>query len=150
MSTQPATGSQGPAATNNPTSSRSLHTGLWVAQGLLALVFGMAGAFKLLTPIADLASKMSWVQDTSPALVRFIAVSELAGALGLILPSATRIAPKLTGLAAIGLLVIMVLGAGVHLMHGEASRLPGNLLLGSLAGFIAWGRLRAAAIPPRS
>lgn len=137
------------AAPQTPTTPRGLHIGLWVAQGLLALGFGMAGSMKLLTPIADLAEKMSWVKDSSPALVRFIGASELAGALGLILPSLTRILPKLTVLAALGLLVVMILGGAVHVMHGEANRLPVNFLLGGLAGFIAWGRLRAAAIPPR-
>lgn len=140
----PTTGSESAAP------SKGLHTGLWLAQGLLALAFAMAGTFKLLTPIADLAAKMSWIQDASPILVRFIGATELAGALGLILPSVTRIQPKLTVLAALGLVLVMALGAGVHLMHGEANRLPVNIFLGGLAGFVAWGRWRAAAIPPRS
>lgn len=145
------TANQAPSTSNPqaPTTPRGLHIGLWVAQGLLALGFGMAGSMKLLTPIADLAEKMSWVKDSSPALVRFIGAAELAGALGLILPSLTRILPKLTVLAALGLLVVMILGGAVHVMHGEANRLPVNVLLGGLAGFVAWGRLRAAAIPPR-
>ena len=147
-SEQPAPATPSPAA-GIPASSRRLHMGLWVAQGLLALVFGMAGSLKLFAPIADLAEKMSWVKDSSPALVRFIGASELAGALGLILPSLTRILPKLTGLAALGLLLVMILGGAVHVLHGEANRLPVNVLLAGLAGFIAWGRLRAAAIPPR-
>lgn len=134
---------------NTPPNKR-LHIGLWIAQGLLALVFTMAGAFKLLTPIDELAGKMSWIQESSPWLVRFIGASEFAGALGLILPSLTRIAPKLTALAALGLAVVMVLGAGVHVMHGEADRLPVNVILGALAAFVAWGRLRAAPIPPRN
>lgn len=134
---------------NAPTPKR-LHIGLWAAQGLLALVFAMAGAFKLLTPIAELAGKLSWIQDSSPWLVRFIGASEVAGALGLILPSVTRIAPKLTALAALGLAVVMVLGAGVHVMHAEANRLPVNVILGGLAAFVAWGRLRAAPILPRN
>ncbi|MBL9006949.1 MAG: DoxX family protein [Myxococcales bacterium] len=144
-------GSAGATASSQPAAAgKGLNTGLWLAQGLLALAFGMAGTFKLVTPIADLAAKMSWIQDASPLLVRFIGASELAGALGLILPSVTRILPKLTVLAALGLIVVMVLGAGVHLMHGEANRLPVNLFLGGLAGFVAWGRWRVAAIPPRS
>lgn len=145
------TSNQAPATADPQASTtpRGLHIGLWVVQGLLALGFGMAGGMKLLTPIADLAEKMSWVKDSSPALVRFIGTSELAGALGLILPSLTRILPKLTVLAALGLLVVMILGGAVHVMHGEANRLPVNVLLGGLAGFVAWGRLRVAAIPPR-
>ena len=39
------------------TGSKGVNIGLWVCQVLLALVFGMAGAMKLLTPIAELATR---------------------------------------------------------------------------------------------
>jgi len=57
-------------------------------------------------------------------LVRFIGVSELAGALGLILPAATRIRPGLTPLAALGLSTIMALAMLFHLVRGEPQALP--------------------------
>jgi uncharacterized membrane protein YphA (DoxX/SURF4 family) len=150
MSTQDAAASPGLSPPTGAPASRGLHIGLWVAQGFLALAFLMAGSFKLLTPVAEIAAKMAWARDASAPLIRFIGASELAGALGLILPSLTRIAPKLTGLAALGLVLVMVMAAGVHIAYGEAGGVPANLLLGGLAGFIAWGRLRAAPIPPRS
>ena len=40
--------------------SKGWHIGLWVAQILLAVGFGMAGFMKLATPYADLAQKMAW------------------------------------------------------------------------------------------
>ena len=73
---------------------------LWVVQILLALAFVMAGAMKLFTPIADLAAQMGWPDESSALLVRFIGLAEVCGALGLILPSALRIRPSLTPLAA--------------------------------------------------
>jgi putative oxidoreductase len=52
--------------------SKGLHVGLWVAQGLLALAFGMAGAMTTFTPIAELATSLPWALDVPAALVRFI------------------------------------------------------------------------------
>jgi hypothetical protein len=122
--------------------------GLWVAQVLLALAFGIPGAMKALFPIAELARKLPWVTEM-PTLVRFIGVSELLGAFGLILPAATRILPILTPIAAMGLALVMVLAAGFHLLRGEAEALPVNFALGALAALVAWGRLRKAPISPR-
>jgi uncharacterized membrane protein YphA (DoxX/SURF4 family) len=121
---------------------------LWTAQVLLAIVFGMAGVMKTFTPIEQLAQNLPWVASL-PNLTRFIGVSELAGALGLILPAALRIRPVLTPIAALGLLVIMVLAAAFHLMRGEGSAIPVNVVLGGLAAFVAWGRLRKAPIAER-
>ena len=125
-----------------------LRAGLWVAQVLLALAFGAAGAMKLAVPIAEIAKNMPWVADM-PGLVRFIGASEVAGALGMLLPSLTRIAPKLTPLAAVGLLTIMVLAAAFHASRGEYGEIPVNAVLGGIAAFVAWGRFRAAPISPR-
>lgn len=124
--------------------------GLWVAQVVLALMFGMAGVMKLMTPMDALATQMAWVGESPELLVRFIAVAEIAGALGMILPAATRIMPFLTPLAGVGFAVIQVLAMGVHLMRGELGILPINLVLLALALFVAWGRWRKAPITPRA
>ena len=81
--------------------------------------------------------------------VRFIGVVELLGALGLILPAATRIMPKLTPLAASGLLVVMVLASVTHISRGEYPMIIANVVLGALAAFIAWGRLTRAPLGAR-
>ena len=130
--------------------SRGWHIALWAAQILLALSFGAAGAMKLAAPIEQLSEHMSWVPRVSPALVRFVGASELLGALGLVVPAATRIVPVLTPAAATGLLIVMVLAAGHHFAHDEAALVPVNVGLGALAAFIAWGRTRAARIARRS
>ncbi len=138
----------GGGTTSPAPNSKALNVGLWVVQVLLALAFGMAGVMKTTTPIAELALKMSWVSQ-APALVRFIGVSELAAAVGLILPAATRIKPVLTPLAALGLVVVMVLASAFHHSRGEAHALPVTFVLGGLAAFVTWGRLRKAPISPR-
>lgn len=134
------------ATAANTSPSKGLHVGLWVAQGLLAAMFLLSGSMKLTAPIADLMSKMSWVSADMTWLPRFIGASEVAGALGLILPSALRIQPKLTVAAAVGLLVVMVLAAGTHAMKGEYGVIGVNVVLGGLAAFVAWGRLNKAPI----
>ena len=123
---------------------------LWIVQVLLALAFAMAGAMKLFTPIADLAAQMGWPGESPALLVRFIGLAELSGALGLILPSALRIRPSLTPLAAAGLVVVMGLAAGFHLVRGEMAALGAPLVLGALAAFVAWGRSKKAPIAARA
>jgi uncharacterized membrane protein len=64
--------------------------------------------------------------------VRVIGVVEVLGALGLILPAATRIKPSLTPLAAIGLTTVMALASITHLVRGEVQMLPVTALLALL------------------
>ncbi len=122
---------------------------LWVAQVLLAAAFGMAGVMKSTMPIVDLAQAMKWPGEVPPALVRFIGLSELAGAIGLVLPAITRIKPGLTPLAASGLVLVMILAAIFHITRGELAMLPGPIVLGLLAAFVAWGRSTRAPIAAR-
>lgn len=128
--------------------AKGLDIGLWAVQIILGAMFTMAGAMKTFTPIDQLAETLPWVAEL-PGLVRFIGVSELAGGLGLILPAALRIRPGLTPLAALGLLIVMILGAGFHAMQGEWSSLPVNVVLGGLAAFVLWGRTQKLPIQPR-
>ncbi|PRQ06948.1 DoxX family protein [Enhygromyxa salina] len=125
-----------------------MNIALWIIQALLALAFLLAGGMKLAMPIDTLlANGMTVVEHMPAALVRFIGLSEVAGAVGLILPAALRIKPKLTPIAAGALAFVMVLAAITHLALGEAFGAP--LMLGSLAAFVAWGRSTKQTIAPR-
>jgi hypothetical protein len=132
----------------NDGGSKGLRIGLWVVQVLLALMFAMSGITKLALPYAELLKQGAWVEHVPEGLVKFIGVAELSGALGLILPSATRIKPVLTPLSAAGFVVIMVLASALHLSIGE--RPIAQLIIGGLAAFVAWGRFRKAPITPRA
>ena len=133
-----------------PTGRKGWTIVLWVAQVLLALAFGAAGVMKLSVPVEALAAQMNWVNSAPELLVRFIGLAEAAGALGMIVPAATRILPWLTPLAALGFVVIQVLAIATHAMLGELlAVLPVNLVLLGLAAFVAWGRWRKAPIQPR-
>ncbi|MEM7655546.1 MAG: DoxX family protein [Bacteroidota bacterium] len=123
---------------------------LWVVQGLLALAFLFAGFFKLATPMEELATNMPWVTETPSWLVRFIGLAEVAGAIGLIVPAATRIKPNLTPMAALGIIAIMVLAAIFHLTReGEAPMVLNNVFMIALAGFVYYGRTKLRPIAPK-
>ncbi len=132
-----------------PTVSKALNIVLWIAQLWLFVSFGLGGAFKALAPIDMLIEKMIWPGAMPVALVRFIGISEALGGLGMILPSALRIRPKLTPLAALGLIVVMALAAAFHVSRGELGVVPVNFFLGGLAALVAWGRYKKAPISPR-
>ena len=137
--------------TNPVRTSKGWTIGLWVAQALLAAMFLMAGATKLMSGSAELvAMGMGWAENAPFLLIKFIGFAEVAGALGLILPAATRIMPNLTKLAAAGLAVIMVLAAGLHITRGEFEVVPVNVILFALAAFVIWGRTNKAPIAPRA
>lgn len=133
---------------STPPRSKGLHIALWVVQVLLFLAFVMAGGMKLFSPAA---AEMAKTQSGIPyGLTYFIGVSEVLGGLGMILPAATRIMPKLTGFAAIGLLTVMVLAVGFHTMTHDLAHAPPALVLGAMAAFVAWGRLVKAPIAPKA
>ena len=133
----------------NGESRDALRVALWIAQLVLFTVFAVTGFAKVTMPIARLAPMMAWVTEVPPALVRFIGIAELSGALGVLLPSVTRVHPALTPLAALGLGVVMVLAAPVHLLAGEMARASVPLALGALAAFVAWGRYALVPIAAR-
>lgn len=129
--------------------SKVLHIALWVVQVLLAVAFGMAGFMKSSAPIAELAAKgMGFVNHTSEGMVRFIGISEILGALGLILPAALRIKPILTPLAAVGIGVIMLLAVKEHWSQHEP--IVANLVFLALAAFVAWGRFTKVPIQAKA
>jgi uncharacterized membrane protein YphA (DoxX/SURF4 family) len=114
---------------------------LWVAQILLALLFGMAGAMKTFQ-VEKVRGQMPWAKDRSDAFIRFVGISEVLGALGMILPLLTGILPWLSPLAALGLAVIQVLAIFMeHLPKKEYKVIPVNVVLLALAVFVIIGRL---------
>ena len=113
---------------------------LWVAQGLLAALFLMAGQLKTFQT-AKAKEQLPWAKNRSDGFVRFVGTSELLGALGLILPLVTGILPWLTVLAAIGLTLIQLLAIFTeHLPKKEYNVIPFNIVLVALAVFVVIGR----------
>ena len=119
---------------------------LWVLQILLALMFAAAGGMKATQPKDKLAGQLKWVEDYPAMAVRLIGISELLGALGLILPAATHIAPILTPIAAIALAVVMALAINTHRRRHEPSGIILTAVLLVLLAIVAWGRFGPYAI----
>lgn len=117
-----------------------MNIALWVAQGLLAAMYLMAGQLKTFQP-AKARETMTWAQGRSDGFIRFVGISELLGALGLILPLVTGVLPWLTVLAAVGLTLIQLLAIFTeHLPKKEYQVIPVNIVLLALALFVVIGR----------
>jgi uncharacterized membrane protein YphA (DoxX/SURF4 family) len=105
---------------------------------LLAAIFLVTGTTKLTQPRQKMAAgPMRWAADVSDTQFRLIGVVEVLGSIGLILPAATGIAPLLTPLAAVGLVLTMIGAVHAHVRHGEANRLAVPIVVLALALFVA-------------
>jgi uncharacterized membrane protein YphA (DoxX/SURF4 family) len=115
-----------------------MNIALWIIQALLAALFLFAGGMKLAMPIEEMMKQMplplpGW-------FVRLTGVVEVLGGIGLILPWRLRIKPGLTPLAAAGLVIVMI-GATVYtLAAGQIASAVMPIMVGILAGFVAYGR----------
>ena len=118
---------------------------LWVLQVLLMAQFLFAGGIKQTLPAEQISSQFGF-----PALfIRFIGICELLGAIGLVVPSVTRIKPWLTPLAALGLVIIMAGATVSTLVQGYGAMAGIPAALGLIALFVAYGRWKLVPIPPR-
>ena len=111
---------------------------LWTLQILLAALFLFAGVTKFLIPDEQLTAG----SPLSAAFIHFIGVAEILGALGLVLPGLTKIQPRLTPLAAAGLVIIMIGATVLTFSAGIAAVFP--FAIGILCGAVAYGRWRVA------
>ncbi len=132
------------------TSNKKLNITLWVLQVVLAAMYLMAGYQKTFGDLDVVVKTIFWIAYTPAPLVRFIGVSELLGAIGLILPAALKIRPQLTTLAAAGLTTIMLLANLMHIYRGEYFVLPMTLLLFAMAAFVAYGRWKLAPVTAKA
>lgn len=114
---------------------------LWIMQILLAVAFLGSGGMKLARSRAQLVRAMPPMKDLSAGQIKGIGAAEVAGAIGVVLPWATGIAPVLTPLAAVGLLVVMIGAIITHARRGDpSSALAAPVVLGILAVIVAIGR----------
>ena len=112
---------------------------LWIAQGILAFMFVIAGAMKLFAydKYRGMLEKAGPTTLTR-SQITFIGLTELAGACGLIVPMAANVAPWLCIWAAVGLAIIMMSATVFHIRRRESPLMTGGLFL--LAVLVAIGR----------
>jgi hypothetical protein len=131
---------------------------IWTMQVLWGVFFSFTGFGKIMSLSPDvwnqtLHQPVAWFHAVPQGLFVFIGVCEFLGGVGLILPAMTRVKPKLTPLAALGLTLVMIAAAVFHIVRGEFTFfVPMNLVLGAVTGFIAYGRwiVRPIAAEPIS
>ncbi len=86
-------------------------------------------------------------QTPLPAVfLRFIAVMEILGGLGLVLPGMLHIQVKLTPLAAAGLVIIMIGAVVVTIQTMGVAMAVLPFVTGVLASFVAYGRWRVVPL----
>lgn len=115
-----------------PTASRerALNIVLWVLQVLLALTFAMAGLVKV---VGDPAMVEMFATIGIGQWFRYVVGAlEIAGAVGVLIP-------RLSGLAALGLVCLMVGATLTNLFVLAASPLLTVVLL-LVGALVAWGR----------
>jgi uncharacterized membrane protein YphA (DoxX/SURF4 family) len=119
---------------------------LWVLQVLLALAF-MAHGWLFLSPPPAIAEQMNamlprWFQ-------LFLGVAEVMAAVGLTLPGATRIQPRLVVWAAAGVMIVLVSATILHAVRGETSSAVTTAVLLALATFVGYMRWKVLPIEPK-
>lgn len=118
-----------------------MNTILWVFQVLIAIVFFYSGFNKSIYSEQKLVSKgQTGVDGLSIVLIRFIGISEIVGAIGLIVPQMFDIFPILTIAASICLAAIMVPAAIIHYKRKEFKSILINGIIFFLCLFVAYGR----------
>jgi uncharacterized membrane protein YphA (DoxX/SURF4 family) len=112
---------------------------VWIVQIVLAAIFGLHG-FALISP----PEPMKAIFDALPFSREFmvgIGVLEVLGAIGLILPWALNIMPRLTPLAAAGLTIIMLGAVVTHLSRGEIAQTIPTVIITALGAFVVYARV---------
>lgn len=134
----------GVAATEPTTDNGRMNIALWAVAVILALVFVGAGLLKATQPKAKVIEgqpeRMAWMTDFSQGQIRLIGIAEVLGAVGLVVPQATGIAPILTPIAALLLGLMMLGAAAVHHRRGESDAVTPPIALALLSIFVAIGR----------
>ncbi|MGH8428532.1 MAG: DoxX family protein [Gammaproteobacteria bacterium] len=132
-----------------PDQGLPLRAGLWLAQALLAGVYLPTGIAALFLPAAQVLAIAPWAGHLPEQVLMFICAADLAAGLGVLLPSLTRIAPKLAVLAAVCSAALQGIAIFFHALFGVLpTPLPVNLAVIALSVFVAWGRSGKAAITP--
>jgi len=118
---------------------------LWVLQVLLSILFLYQGYLHFSVP-PGLPPQMAWMYELPTGLHYFSGTAEILIGLGLILPGLTRIQTRLTPLAALGLVLVMIGAAVWQLTRSAYADVVGNIVLMGLAGFVAYGRWKLSPL----
>lgn len=114
---------------------------LWILQITAAIGFLYSGICKSLFSEQKLvAIGQTGVEGLQPFFIKFIGLSEIAGAIGVIAPVYFHIIPWLTPVAAICLAFIMPFAARIHYRRNEPGNVLTNVIFFIVCLVIAFGR----------
>ena len=118
-----------------------MNTLIWILQIILALLFLYSGAMKSTQDREKLMSlNQTGVANLSYASIRFIGISEVLGAIGIILPLYLQVIPVLTPIAAVCFAVVMVFAIRIHYKRGEYKQITFNIIIFLMAIWVAFYR----------
>ncbi|MER7959243.1 DoxX family protein [Streptomyces sp. NPDC096030] len=113
----------------------------WTVAGPLAMFYVYAGTLKLIRSHDQLRPMMGWVDRVPLPALRALGTVEVLGAIGLILPPLTGVAPSLAPAAAIGFVLLQTGAVAVHLRGGDR-RIALNVGLTAAAAMTMWPATR--------
>jgi uncharacterized membrane protein YphA (DoxX/SURF4 family) len=131
---------------NRTGKEKTMKIAVWIASFLLTFAFLVVGGSKLLASAGEL-QQMS--EGVPVALLKLAGAAEVLGAIGLVVPAATRIMPVLTPIAATGLVITMVGATITNIAIGEPTSAALPIVLGTFAALVAWARFGRVAVEPR-
>ncbi|MEU4167253.1 DoxX family protein [Streptomyces sp. NPDC026665] len=110
----------------------------WIVAGLLALFYCYAGVLKVSRSRDRLRPMMNWVDRVPLPAVRALGTVEILGAIGLVVPPLTGVAPSLATAAAIGFVLLQAGAIAVHLTGAEDRGIALNVGLIVTAAVTVW------------
>ena len=116
-----------------------MNSALWASQIVLAVLYVMAGLWKVTGQGPMLEKTMPGL---SLALIRRVGLGEALAGLALVLPAIARSWMVVAGWAGAILAAEAVVFVVYHLWHRAYFPAGASLVLGLLATFVAWGRFK--------
>ena len=119
-----------------------MNTILWAGQLYLAVTCLFSGISKSLFSRLKLVKEMkqTGVDGLPQPLIRFIGISQLLGAIGLILPWLLNVLPILTPVAAFAFGMDVTMASGVHIQRMEYKTAAVTFFTALVCFFVAAGR----------
>lgn len=115
---------------------------LWIVQVLVGIIFLYSGISKSIYSEQRLIAKgQTGVEGLSLVFIRFIGISEIFGAIGIIVPQWLGILPVLTIISAFCFAFLMIAAATIHHKRREFKAVATNAGLFIACLFIAFGRM---------
>lgn len=111
---------------------------LYIIEGVLILLFLLAGVFKLIqTREKIMTGGGAWAEDVSAMNIKIVGIAEVILALTLFVTLFLTVPSLITTIASIGMGIIMLAAAGLHIKRKEYAFVVFTLVLVVMTFFVA-------------